>query len=102
APPPPPHIPPFPTRRSSDLAQIAGASLATKQVLHYGLQIADALARAHAAGIVHRDIKPENIIIADEDRVKVLDFGLAKLLESSRSEEHTSELQSRFDLVCRL
>jgi serine/threonine protein kinase len=53
------------------------------EALKCAVQIADALARAHAAGIVHRDLKPGNIMVNDHGLVKVLDFGLAKLTESA-------------------
>src|SRR5262249_43556396 len=56
--------------------------LKLKEVLSYATQIADALAKAHAAGIVHRDLKPGNIMVDEGGLVKVLDFGLAKLTET--------------------
>ena len=68
--------------------------LPLKQVLKYSLDVTDALSAAHAAGIVHRDIKPSNIIVTSQDRVKVLDFGLAKLTEPARPESATTALET--------
>ena len=61
--------------------RIAGQALASEQVIKLGLQIAEALEAAHLKGIVHRDIKPPNIFVTVRGEAKVLDFGLAKLLQ---------------------
>jgi serine/threonine protein kinase/Tol biopolymer transport system component len=55
--------------------------MAVQQVLDVAMQVAGALAAAHQAGIIHRDIKPENVMLRQDGYVKVLDFGLAKLME---------------------
>ena len=60
-------------------ALLRSGPLPLSDVFKYAVQIADALAKAHAAGIIHRDIKPGNIMVTDDGLVKVLDFGLAKV-----------------------
>jgi tetratricopeptide (TPR) repeat protein len=61
----------------------ASGGLEIPRVLKYGCQILDGLSYAHSIGIVHRDIKPANIMISGDDEVKITDFGIAKILEST-------------------
>ena len=61
--------------------QLTGAPLPASKVAGYGVEIARGLAAAHDRGIVHRDIKPENLFITRDGRVKILDFGVAKVLQ---------------------
>lgn len=63
--------------------QMEHGPLPVRKAVEIGVQIANGLAAAHDKGIVHRDLKPENLFVTKEGRVKILDFGLAKLTQPS-------------------
>ena len=65
--------------------ELAGA-IPVRKILGVVAQVAEGLAKAHAAGIVHRDLKPENVMVSRDGFVKILDFGLAKLVEPQSGE----------------
>ena len=73
---------------------LSGAALSYRRAIDYAQQIAHGLAAAHDKGIIHRDLKPENLFITTEDRVKILDFGLAKL-RPIPNEVVSSEIDTR-------
>jgi non-specific serine/threonine protein kinase len=82
---------------------IPGKGLGVDRILEIGAAVAEALAAAHEKGIVHRDLKPANIMVARDGRVKVLDFGLAKIAASPSDEtldtQMATALQTREGIV---
>src|SRR5260221_4236364 len=81
---------------------LRGGALPVRKAVEYGAQISRGLAAAHGKGIVHRDLKPENIFVMRDGRVKVLDFGLAKLVQPEREnaiEGETIALQTEAGMV---
>jgi len=83
---------------------VAGASLRTwlaakqrspEEVLRAFLQAGDGLAAAHASGLVHRDFKPDNVIVGDDGRVRVIDFGLARTADAGAAGEDADDVDKR-------
>ncbi len=75
--------------------RLHGGALPQRKAIDYSLQVAHGLAAAHQKGIAHRDLKPENIFITNDGRVKILDFGLAKLTGSGDADQSQTDIPTR-------
>jgi len=75
--------------------RLRGGAIPPRKAIDYGVQIAAGLTAAHEKGIVHRDLKPDNLFITQDDRIKILDFGLAKLTEPVHKMEEQSDVLTR-------
>ncbi len=83
-----------------DLQQRSIHGFEQREVVDIGIQLAAALAAAHAAGVIHRDLKPSNIKVSSSGEVKILDFGLAKPVTRTPEEvDQTPIFESRFGVV---
>jgi eukaryotic-like serine/threonine-protein kinase len=72
--------------------ELRGGALPLRRAVEYGTEVAQGLAAAHDKGIIHRDLKPENIFVTRDGRVKILDFGLAKLIKREGSADEGATL----------
>jgi len=75
--------------------RIGGAALSQRKAIEFAVQITHGLAAAHEKGIVHRDLKPDNLFITSDDRVKILDFGLAKLVQPVDENKAQTDVPTR-------
>ena len=78
--------------------RLRNGAVPERQAIDYAMQIAQGLAAAHERGIVHRDLKPENLFLTRDRRVKILDFGVAKLIRTRGADEPTAVADTLTDL----
>src|SRR5207302_707709 len=76
--------------------RLKNGPIPARKTVDYALQVTRGLAAAHARGIIHRDLKPENIFLTQDGRVKILDFGLAKLTQPEATKNDQSKLDTAF------